>query len=257
MVILQSNIYFLNLSQIFSMKPLFSLFIVLILMSTSCSSPKNAPYLEEQFDKAISFNDNITAVYYLHELMGLDSENNSIYIRLGDLYSKMGNYKGSISAIEIALTKSNKLETKDLLFAKVRSYKGLNQKKEAIQVLDSLCILDKERELEYRYEIALLYFESKDLKNAVSRMSEVLKNPMSAQIKKELKSDLGKDKISYYLAALNFIGYIKIITGELEEAEQIYQEILKQTKDFKLANNNIKLLEQEKLRKAKSKVSDK
>ena len=223
----------------------------LILIVSACSSPKNAPYLEEQFDKAVSFNDNITAVYYLHELMSLDPENNNIYIRLGDLYSKMGNYKGAISAIYIALKKSNELETKDLLFAKVRSLRGLEQKKEAIQVLDSLCTLDKDRALEYRYEIAILYFESKDLTNAVSRMYEVLNNPMSSQIKKDLNSDLGDDKVSYYLAALNFIGYIKIVTGELEAAEQLYQQILNQTKEFKLANNNIKLLEQEKARKAK------
>jgi len=234
------------------MKHLILSLIGIVGLVAACSSPKNAPYLEEQFDKAMTFNDDITALYYLHEIMALDSKNNSVYIRLGDIYSKVGNYKGAIKAIDIALKKANELETKDLLFTKVRSHKGLQQKKEAIGILDTLCLLDKERELEYRYEIAVLYFEQQDLQNALDRMNEVLNAPTAAQVKKKLNSDLGQDDVSYYLAAQNFIGYIKIVTGDFDAADLIYSNIFKQTQDFQLANNNFKLLVQEKERKAKA-----
>jgi tetratricopeptide (TPR) repeat protein len=221
----------------------------------ACSPSKNVPYLEEQFDKAIYYNDNWTAICYLHEIMALEPENNTVYTRLTDLYYNTGNFTGCIKTADIALKKANDLEKKDLYFAKVRSYKALGEKLEAIAVLDTLITMDKERDIEYTYETAVLYFEFKDLSNAQIRMERVMSHPTATQAKKELRSDLGVDQVSYYLAASNFIGYIKIVTGELEAAEQIYQEILRQTKEFKLANNNIILLEQEKLRKAKSEVS--
>lgn len=239
------------------MKHLISSLIGILVFLSACSSPKNAPYLEEQFDKAMTFNDNITAVYYLHEIRTLEPENNSVYIRLGDLYSKMGNYKGALTAIEIALKKANDLETKDLLFAKVRSHKGLRQNTEAVAVLDTLCLLDKERAIEYKYEIAVLYFEAKDLQNALIRMNDVLRHPTAAQVSKELNSDLGKDNVSYYLAALNFIGYLKIATGDFASADKIYADIFNQTQEFKLANSNYKLLLQEKERKAKAEAAKK
>ena len=228
---------------------------LLCIVTVACNPPKNTTYLEEQFDKAVYYNDNWTAILYLHEIMALEPENNTVYTRLADLYYNTANFTGCIKAADIALTKANDLEKKDLYFAKVRAHKALGNKLEAIAVLDTLIALDKERDLEYLYETAVLYFEFQDLSNAQIRMEQVLRHPTATQAKKELESDLGLDQVSYALAASNFIGYIKIVTGELEAAEQIYQEILRQTKEFKLANNNILLLEQEKLRKAKSEAS--
>jgi tetratricopeptide (TPR) repeat protein len=254
MVILQINInQNLSINQKNQMRHLILPLIGIISLLTACNSPKNTPYLEEQFDKAITFNDNITAIYYLHEIRAAEPKNNSVYIRLGDLYSKMGNYKGALTAIKVALRKANELETKDLLFAQVRSHKGLKQHKEAIAILDTLCLLDKERDIEYKYEIAILAFEAKDLQNALVRMNDVLKHPTAGEVRKVLNSDLGQDNVSYYLAALNFIGYIKIATGDFDTADKIYAEILSKTQAFKLANSNYQLLVQEKERKAKTK----
>ena len=44
------------------------LFTGLAILLLACDSQKNVFYLEDQFDKAIAFNDNITAIFYLHEL---------------------------------------------------------------------------------------------------------------------------------------------------------------------------------------------
>ncbi len=212
----------------------------------ACSPSKNAPYLEDQFDQAVAFDDNWTALYYLHEIRALQPNNNTVYTRLADIYAKTGNHTGALKAADIALKKANKLEKKDLLFVKVRSYKGLGKRLEAIAVLDSLVTIDKERALEYLYETAVLYFEFSDLANAQMRMEQVLRHPSAMQTQKELNSDLGLDQVNYYLAASNFIGYIKIATGDFVTAEQIYQAIFRQTETFKLAQNNYQLLQQKK-----------
>ena len=75
------------------MKYLIAALIGILAVLSACNSPKNVPYYEEQFDKAMAFGDNITAIYYLHEIRTLEPENNSVYIRLGDLYSKMNGIK--------------------------------------------------------------------------------------------------------------------------------------------------------------------
>ena len=108
------------------MKHIIWLLSVLVLL-LSCDSKKNAPFLEDQFDKAVAFNDNVTAVYYLHELRALDPDNNSVYVRMADLYSKLGNYRGALTAADMAYAKANELERKDLIFVRFRAKKALRE----------------------------------------------------------------------------------------------------------------------------------
>lgn len=228
-----------------------SLIVLAALFLAACSMERNAPFLEDQFDKAISFNDEQTAILYLHELRAIQPENNSIYTRMADLYSKTGNYSAALKAADLALEKANELESKDLLFLKYRAFKANRDNSMAIQTLDTLSTLDKERYLEYQYEIAVLYFEMKDIQKANQQMLKVLNDPMATQNKKILASDLGQDEVSYQQAAINFIAYLKLLTGELENAETMYIDLLQSAPGFKLAKSNYQLLIQQKNQKSK------
>jgi len=227
------------------------LFLFLVVVLGACDNQPTVTNLETQFDQAISFNDNLTAIVYLHEIKALDPDNNTVYKRLADLYNKTGNYKGAIKAADVALKKANELETKDLLFIKAKANKKLRKNADAIAVFDTLAQLDKKRELEYKYETAVLYFEMQDFSNAQMRMEEVMRHPLANKTEKRLQSDFGIDKVSYRAAAINFIAYIKLLSGDFNTAERLYTDLFAQTEQFKLAKSNYQLLQRQKKLKAK------
>ena len=69
---------------------------------------------------------------------------------------------------------------------------------------------------------------------------------MFAILKKEISSDYGKEVVTYKIASLNFMGFIKMQEGKLNDSENYYKELFKSTIDFKLAKNNYILLKNNK-----------
>ena len=177
--------------------------------------------------------------------------NNTVYTRLAEICSKVGNHSGALTAVDQAMEKANKLEQKDLMFVKFRALKALRQNKEAVSILDTLASLDTERALEYSYEAAVLYFDMQDLTNAQLRMEKVLRHPLADKTAKSIISDYGEDKVTYRYAAMNFIATLNML-ATLWLLNNYTLHSLQQEPNFALAQNNYQLLQQQKVA-AKSK----
>jgi hypothetical protein len=221
----------------------FTLFFFAITLLISCNnSTKNAASLQGQIDTAISYNDINTAIYYSHELIALEGTADSVSVRLAGLYMLNKNYVGATKLAEELLPTSSKENQLKLWQIKAESFANAGVLGQAIAAYDTLGLLHPQNALDYKYEIGVLYFKARDIQRGVSTMQEVIQNPASKTKQTKIRSDWGEEQVSYYLAALNYIGYIKIETKQFEDAAKIYAEIQNSGTPFKLAANNMSLL---------------
>jgi hypothetical protein len=229
------------------------LFIAILGVLFSCDNNNNTSVqqLQNQMDKAIDYNDYYTAIYYAHELLALKPDSDSTAVQLAELYKVTKNYAGAIKVAEELLPKAKQTEQLVLWQLKAESLSASRNYGEAIAAYNTLKGIDKGKELEYLYEIGVLYFQGRDIQNGIQTMEQVRSLPNSKTTLTKIRSDWGEDNVSYYLAALNFIGYIKIETKEFEAAELIYNEIESSGVPFKLAAGNQQLLEQRKAKLTK------
>ncbi|MBL4650747.1 MAG: hypothetical protein JKY03_13535 [Aureispira sp.] len=224
------------------------LYTVLLGFLFSCSNNNSTSVqqLQGRLDKAIDYNDYYTAIYYAHELLALKPGNDSTGIQLAELYKVTKNYAGAIKVAEELLPKATPAEQLILWELKAESLAASRNYGGAIAAYNTLNGIDKSKELEYLYEIGVLYFQGRDIQNGSQTMKQVCSLPKSKTTLTKIQSDWGNDNVSYYLAALNYIGYIKIETKDFEAATAIYKEIETSGVPFKLAAGNQKMLEKRK-----------
>ncbi len=229
------------------------LLLVLSLFIWSCVAPETASHLEGKYERVRELGDFYTAIVYLHELQDLGGETHSVYRRLAKCYFEVQNYAPAIKAADKILEDANELEKKDLLLIKAKSYTELAQYTDAIGVYDALALIDKDLELEYLYQTGVLYNAYGDLGSASLRMQEIIKNPLARLVQKNLAFDNAPpEQVTYYQAALNFIGVVQMQAKDLEQARLTYEQLLKEPKPFRLAMENyntlLKIIETEKVR---------
>lgn len=217
--------------------------LIFCLFIGGCVAPETAPHLEGKYERARKLGDLHTAIMYLHELHDLEGETHAVYRRLANCYFEVGNYGSAIKAVDEILEDANKLEKKDLLLIKAKSYTELAEYTEAVGAYDALTLIDKERDLEYIYQTGVLYNAYGDLGNAILRMQKILKNPLARLAQKELKFDNAPSElVTYYQAALNFIGVVQMQAKDLGQALLTYEQLLKEPKPFRLAMDNYNAL---------------
>lgn len=224
------------------------LYTVLLGLLFSCNnnSSTSAEQLQSQLDKAIDYNDYYTAIYYAHELLALKPDNDSTAVQLAELYKVTKNYAGTIKVAEELLPTATPAEQLILWTLKAESLAASRNYGGAIAAYNTLKGIDESKKLEYLYEIGVLYFQGRDVQNGSQTMKEVCSLPESKTTLTQIRSDWGDDKVSYYLAALNYIGYVSIETEDFEAATAIYKEIKTSGVPFKLAAGNQQLLEKRK-----------
>jgi len=245
------NVDFLKMNNMKTIQFLATLIITFILLS--CNNRDSITQLELKYTNAKNLNDHQTAIKYLHDILFIEPDNNSAYYRLSGLYSKTKNYGGVIIAADSALSKANEFEKKVLLREQWKAYQAINKNEKAINILNKLIKIDTDLELEHRYSIATLYYISKKHEDALLKLNEILLHPNASKIKKEVSSDYGNEMVNYKIASLNFMGFIKMQEGKLNDSENYYKELFKSTIDFKLAKNNYILLKQQQAKKLKTK----
>ncbi|WP_052594897.1 lipopolysaccharide assembly protein LapB [Aureispira sp. CCB-QB1] len=230
-----------------------TLYSILFGLFVSCTNNNttSTEQLQVQLDKAIGYNDYYTAIYYAHELLAINPNLDSTAIQLAELYKVTKNYAGAIKVAEELIPKVTLEEQLVLWTLKAESLTASRNYPEAIAAYNVLKGLDKTKALEYLYEIGVLYFQARDIQNGIQTMEQVRDLPASKTTLTKIHSDWGEDNVSYYLAALNYIGYIKIETNDFDAATAIYDEITRLGVPFKLAAGNKKLLEQLKASTAK------
>lgn len=219
------------------------LFIVLLL-ATSCLAPETVSHLENKYDRALQLDDYQTAIVYLHEIQDLDTDNNTVYKRLANCYYKLKKYPSAIKAIDIALKEANSLEQQVLLQTKVKSLTELRKYSDAVAIYDTLITLDSKGELEYRYEIGVLYKAQGDLGSSIVEMQKNLQHPLAKLVQREIILEQQTESVSYYHACLNFIGACQIQGNNLAAAQRTYNLLRKDRIPFKLAEENYQILQE-------------
>lgn len=234
------------------MKTTLYILIILLIGLNSCDNNKanSREQLQAKMKKAIDYVDYYTAIYYAHELLALDAAADSTAIQLAELYNVTQNTVGAIKLADELLPKVGKEEQVRLWLIKATSFENARNYPKAIAAYEQLASLDPVKEVDCLYEIGVLFFQGKDIENGIKTMQKVVQHPDAKTRQTTIRSDWGEDKVSYYLAALNYIGYVYIETKKYTEAETIYAEINQSGTPFKLAKGNQQLLVQ---RKAKSK----
>lgn len=226
-------------------------FIFMVIIFSACTNDTKSPnILQSKMDKAIGYNDYYTAIYYAHELLALEPKADSTAFQLVELYLITKNYSAVIKVADELLPKADANKQKQLWQIKAGAYANSRDFASAIAAYDTLSQLNKDKELDYLYEIGVLYFQGRNVEKGIETMQKVAANPLSRTTTTTIRSDWGEDKVPYYLAALNYIGYIQIETQNIEKAEAIYQEITQAKIPFKLAEGNMKLLAQRKAKLA-------
>jgi tetratricopeptide (TPR) repeat protein len=216
----------------------------LCLSFSSCNQGDTESKLEIKYSKAIELNDTNTAITYLHDLLYLDSKNETVYSRLVSHYSDLKNYKSVLKLVDTALTKANTLEKKDLLFLKANALKETKDYTNAITSYKELAEIDKKNDFIYNFEQAILFYENKNVNETIKLLNLVLNNTKSNNFTKNLNTNNGIEKVSFTEASLNFLGFIMLQKGELKASESYYIKLFKLNPNFKLARNNYILLKQ-------------
>lgn len=214
-----------------------------LILLNSCVAPETAPHIEGKYERARQLEDYHTAIVYLHELRDLGGETHSVYRRLATCYFKTQNYNSAILAADVILDEANELEKKDLLLIKAKSYTEAVEYTNAIGAYDALTKIDPERALEYTYQTGILYNAHGDLGNSIIRLQQIIDNPLAKLVEKEIKSPSDQiELVTYYQAALNFMGVVQMRAGDLAQAQKTYQVLLQEPKVFQLAIQNYQQL---------------
>lgn len=226
----------------FSKQGVYIFYVVVGSVLGACTAPETVSHIENKYDRARQLDDYSTAIVYLHELLDLDSDNNTIYKRLGDCYFKIGKYESAIQAIDIALKEANEIEQQQLLSIKAKALVALANYLDAIAVYKTLVNIDKKNELAHLYEIGVLYQAYGDIGNAVLEMRKLVKHPLAKLVQKEIVLETTTELVSYYHAGLNYIGSLQIKANDYGTALKTYELLFQEPIVFNLAKQNYKAL---------------
>lgn len=220
--------------------------LIIILILSACNNSDSSQKLIAKFEKAIDYGDSYTAIFYAHEILAKEQKNDTITLKLLNLYNITKNHTSSVNLANEILPRLKNREKVEVLNIKARNLSALGQVEKAIETYDELHKIDTKNSIQYLYEIGTLYFKIRKIQKGIAAMQQIVDNPESRTLLTTIQSDWGRDKVPYYLAALNYVGYIYIETENFNKADKIYKKIKSTNVPFKLANGNIKLLEQRK-----------
>lgn len=222
---------------------IYNYLLLILLPLKGCMAPEAIPHIEGKYERAYVLEDYHTALVYLHELYDLEGPTHSIASRMAFCYFKVANYNACIKKIEKALEKANDIEKLDLLVLKAETYTLNNQYLEAIGTYRELISFNKKHELEYLYQISVLYNATKDFGNSLLYANKVINHPLARTVEKRI--ELSKtliETVSYYEAAMNYKGAIKINANDWLGALQTYEKLLTENPKFELAQKNYQLV---------------
>ena len=226
-----------------------SLFIALIIAFSISCSQNNAEIHWEVYDNALSYNDASTAIMALHQIKALEPYNEEVNDTLANIYFKAGMYQSSLKiAKEVLSSKPNHLK---ITLIAGESANKLGAVDQAIEYYEKWLTQNPE-DIAVLYSTAVNYFSlnqnSKEKPHSgkiKEYLGKIVSLPQSREIGLPFAVNESQNQlISYYGAALNVLGYLKMEEGSYQEAKNYFDEALKNDPEFSLAKNNRTLLNQ-------------
>lgn len=213
-------------------------FIVGIMASVlvSCDSTNKQVELQKRvYKKAVEINDYYTAITAAQQIVAIDSQS-TFMDSIAALYYLVGNdYGVEKIATECLLIRPKAIEVKRVL---AKAQKNMGKYSDAILTYQELIKDDESSTIEYEYSIGECFFFIENFQSCLEYMKKVTDKEQSSTKEIELIFNQKRQKVSYYLAAMNTIAYVLTISGNPDQGIALYKQILERKPDFGLANSN-------------------
>ncbi len=211
-------------------------FAVLSVALISCdSSQKTIEIQKRVYTTAIGADDYATALNAAHQIVGIDKQ--STYLdSIAGLYFLVGNNFGAEKiALECLKLRPKSIEVRRVL---AKAQKNMGKYSDALLTYQELIKEDESRTLDYEYSIGECFFFMENFQSCLEYMKKVTDKEQSTTKEIELVFNQKRQKVSYYLAAMNTIAYVLTISGSPEQGISLYKQILERKPDFALAMSN-------------------
>lgn len=222
--------------------------IVALALFGACDTVTKKDLLKTQeriYEKSLENNDVAAAITAAYTIMELDTTKVGYGDSLAHLYFIAGNYAAAYKLAE------RSRDTVSVVIKKISAYAAFRTGNYAGASLhfQDLLKADKDNAVIYDYEIAICFFNLENYETALNQLQKVISTPASRSTIKEVSTEEGSQRVPYHAVASNTAGYIFIAMNQLDKAEPIFTNLLKEYPDFILAQNNMQLLQQLKQQK--------
>ena len=222
--------------------PFTLLFSIIFFAACSDGTQKTIQHEKSIYAYSLEIGDVNTAIYSIQQLLQLQPDSLFYYDTLAELYYQAERYAPAFNVTETAINKSYN----SVRLLQIRAYAAskVERYEDAVISFQDLMDIEPEQVLEYTYQLGLNFYWMQNYETAIKYMTEVANNRDSRYEKVMLYANQGSQQVTYHLSALNIIGYSFMQLQQFDKAEQVYQTVLEENSEFKLAENNYKLLQQ-------------
>lgn len=221
----------------------FLVIAVTVLALVHCTTPRTEMNKHwKNYTLAISNGDIATAIVEVNSIYAFDTTDQAVLDTLSRLYFISGNSYGTFNTV-----KRIKERSRDQKMMMAESALQIGIKSEAKTLFTELNEADTSgNNIGIKYKLATLHFGDKEYEEAINLLNEVTLNDNSTKQTTRVKvGDNAYQEVSLYAASWNFAGYIQLLSGDLQAAEEYFNESLRAQPNFTLAKNNLELLNQE------------
>ncbi len=208
------------------LKNIFYLFLLISIYFFSCQQNNfDKKDIWEQYEFAVTIEDELSAMYFLNQIIQVDSNDIQAKEKLANIYFKNNNYEAVYLLLKNIKSANKKILAESMLH--------LNKKDEAKILLEEILKVDTKGDLDSRYKLIALLKEKKDYPAALKVLNEITEINKSKTLEIEVPSEDGeKQKTSYYAAAHNTAGIIFFELKEYDKAKSHFEEALKDNPNF-------------------------
>jgi tetratricopeptide (TPR) repeat protein len=215
--------------------------IFVLLMFFACKKNEGFKNQMDQQDRlllnrALKANDAVTAIVATQSLLSRDTANIGLYDTLTQLYSRINHMQGVLYASK-KIIDFNALDQKALEnYASAAKQLGIFN--------ESLATYSKLFEIEnnsrYLYEMAVIFFNTKNEVSGEQKLMEVFNSPRSRSDEILIKVTQNQAvKVPVLAAAFNYYGFIHELNKQYDQAASYYKKALELAPNFILAKNNL------------------
>lgn len=220
------------------------LLLLLAITFVQCTTPRGEINKHwKNYANAMTNGDIATAIVEANAIYTIDTTNQAVLDTLSRLYFISGNSFGAFQTTR-KLTERNHAQR--LILAE--SAYQIGNRSAAKQYFSEANSADTtSNNIGLKYKLATLHFDDKEYQEAIHLLNEVIQNERSQKVSTRTNHAEGQfQDVSLFAASYNFAGYIQLLNGQFEIAENYFNTALIAQPDFILAKNNLAQLAKEK-----------
>ncbi|MBL4706094.1 MAG: hypothetical protein JKY54_16325 [Flavobacteriales bacterium] len=224
-----------------------------ILLFSACSSGFDQDGLKMNqriYENAVEIKDWDVARMAVFNILAIDSNNYDYYDTLANIYFKSKDYGPALKSCERALAFNENVKTTRLAFECSRILKDYPQMIHFGKYLETTDRIN----VQIKYEMAFALINQKNEAEAIIYLESIIQDQQSGSIFYKEYSGNAVQNVPYKASAYNLLGFIKSEFSFKAEAKQMFQMAVEAFPQYKLAQENLLLMEQmEQMKQVESK----